>query len=312
MVRTYSGRSQPPIQFSPDRERALSEGLLRLCESYLWLSVCSVEIRLKLTRMRDGFSTLATVWRRAFLDAIVAPEKFRVALPAFRRVSDMMFHSGIRNLHPSEIPTDGQAIQLLPSGWGPGDMPIADLYALLRVARWIQPKKIFEFGTYRGMTTSNLAVNVDAEILTLDLSRELAGELTAYSSSEKELVMPASEIGSAYRYVNRHEKIRQLFGDSRSFHYQPFHKTMDLVLIDACHMYDYVMADSQSAFKLLGERGAILWHDFGNLLDVNRAVKHLSRKYPIFHLEGTWLALYLRGVSVDGLSNDNSPGPGTA
>ena len=262
---------------------------------------------MKFIRMRDGFSTLTTVWRRAFLDAIVAPGKFRVALPAFRRASDMLFHSGINSLHPSEIPTDGQTIKFLPGEWGPGDMPIADLYALLRVARWVQPKKIFEFGTYHGITTSNLAVNVDAEILTLDLSRELAGDLAGYSSSEKELVMPASEIGSAYRNVNGHGKIHQLLGDSRAFDYQPFRKTMDLVLIDACHMYDYVMADSQNAFELLGERGAILWHDFGNLLDVNRAVKALAQKHPIFHLEGTWLALYLRGMSLDAPPRSASP-----
>jgi hypothetical protein len=253
---------------------------------------------LKLTRVRDGIDTLATVWRRAFLDAIIAPKKFRVALPAFRRVSDMMFHSGIGTLHPSEIPSDEQAIQFFSKGWGPGDMPIADLYALLRVARWVQPKKIFEFGTYRGITTANLAGNVDAEILTLDLSRELAGELPGYSSSERELVLPASEIGAAYRSRNGHGNIHQLFGDSRTFNYQTFSKAADLILIDACHMYDYVMSDSKNAFDLLGPRGAILWHDFGNLLDVNRAVKALAQEHQIFHLEGTWLALYLRGISL--------------
>jgi hypothetical protein len=224
----------------------------------------------------------------------------------------MLYHPGILSLHPSNIPTDGRPIQVLPVGWGPGDMPIADLCALLRLAHWIQPRRIFEFGTYRGVTTSNLAANVDARIVTLDLSRESAGDLAEYSRSERELVLPEDEIGSAFRHGNRDGRIQQLFADSRSFNYQPFHKTMDLVVIDACHLYDYVVSDSQNAFELLGEKGAILWHDFGNLLDVNRAVKHLSRKYPIFHLEGTWLALYLRGISFDELSNDNSPGPATA
>jgi hypothetical protein len=258
-------------------------------------------------------STVATVWRRAFLDVLVAPKKLRVSLPAFRRTSDMLYHPGIASLRPSNIPTDGHPIQVLPAGWGPGDMPIADLCALLRLARWIQPRRIFEFGTYRGVTTSNLAANVDAGIFTLDLSRESAGDLAEYSPSERELVLPEDEIGRAFRYGNSDGRIQQLFADSRSFNYQPFHKTMDLVLIDACHLYEYVISDSQNAFQLLGEKGAILWHDFGNLLDVNHAVKYLSRRYQIFHLEGTWLALYLRGINVDGLSDDNSrPGPGTA
>jgi hypothetical protein len=271
-----------------------------------------LEMRLKTMRLRDGFTTLGTVWRRAFLDAVLAPSKFRVSLPAFRRTSDMLFHSGIGTLHPSEIPSDGRPLHILPSDWGPGDMPIADLYSLLRIARWVQPKKIFEFGTYRGVTTSNLAANVDAQICTLDLSRELAGNLAEYSAGEKDLVLPECEIGTAYLHTNRDGKIRQLFGDSRSFDYRPFHKTADLVLVDACHLYDYVISDSQNAFQLLGDRGAILWHDFGNLLDVNRAVRTLAQEHRIFHIAGTWLALYVRGMSLAGSSGDLVSGNGAS
>jgi len=62
------------------------------------------------------------------------------------------------------------------------------------------------------------------------------------------------------------------------------------------------MSDSRNAFKLLRETGAILWHDFGNSMDVNHACKLLAKQEPIFHVEGTWLALHVRGASlVEGL-----------
>jgi hypothetical protein len=70
---------------------------------------------------------------------------------------------------------------------------------------------------------------------------------------------------------------------------------MDFVLVDGCHIYDGVLSDSQKALDLLGGRGVILWHDFANLREVTRAVRKLARKWPIYHVEGTFLALYVRG-----------------
>jgi hypothetical protein len=69
------------------------------------------------------------------------------------------------------------------------------------------------------------------------------------------------------------------------------------VLVDACHLYDYVLSDSRNAFELLGEKGAILWHDFGNALDVTDVVRRLGHDRAIYHIEGTWLALYVRGAA---------------
>lgn len=70
---------------------------------------------------------------------------------------------------------------------------------------------------------------------------------------------------------------------------------MDLVIVDACHLYEFVVSDSRHAFDLLGDSGAILWHDFANSLDVTTAVCELAGRHTIFHIEGTWLALCIRG-----------------
>jgi hypothetical protein len=251
-----------------------------------------------MTRVREALEITTTVWRRAFLDAVLSPGKFRQSLPDFWRASTMLFHPGIASLPLAQVPSSDTHIRMLSSGWLPGATPPQDLYALLRIVRWLQPKKIFEIGTSQGITTAHMALNSEAEIYTLDLPRELAGDLRGYSAGDLQLLQPCAEIGKGYRPFHANRHILQLFGDSRTFDYQPFRGTMDLVLVDGCHVYEGVISDSEKALHLLGESGAILWHDFANLRDVTRAVKTIAKEHRIFHLEGTWLALYVRGASL--------------
>ncbi|MBI3670330.1 MAG: class I SAM-dependent methyltransferase [Acidobacteria bacterium] len=249
-------------------------------------------------RLRDSLRTVATVWQRVFLDALLAPQRFKAAMPEFRRVSDLLFHPGIPTLPLAEIPAGQQPLQIQLQHMAYGVMAPQELCALLRVVRWIEPQRIFEIGTFRGVTTGHLAMNSDAEIYTLDLPRDLAGELNGYSPREAALLQSREAIGEAYRRYDANGRIRQLFGDSRRFDYRPYHGSMGLVIVDGCHLYDYVMSDSCNAFDLLAENSAILWHDFGSSLDVTRAVKQLARRWPIGHLEGTCLAMYVRGTSL--------------
>ena len=219
-------------------------------------------------------------------------------MPEFRRLSDMLFHPGVASLDSGQIPSPEEPVQMLGVAAGYGGMPAQDLYALLRVVRWLKPKRIFEIGTFQGLTTAHMALNSDAEIFTLDMPRDLAIHVRGYSREDLNLLQPREDIGKRYRAVNSNGRVHQLFGDSRTFDYGPYQSSMDLVLVDACHLFDYVMSDSRNAFKLLRETGAVLWHDFGNSMDVNRACKLLAKQEPIFHLEGTWLALHVRGASL--------------
>ncbi len=248
--------------------------------------------------LSKSYATVARVWRRAFLDALVAPRQFRQVMPELRRTSDMLVHPGIASLDPAQIPAHRTPVQMLAINPGYGGMPPQDLYALLRVVRWLQPKRIFEIGTFQGVTTAHMALNSDAEIFTLDLPRDLATQTNGYSAADLALLQSREEIGKRYRALNSNGRVQQLFGDSRTFDYGPYQGSVDLVLVDACHLFDYVMSDSQNAFRLLRETGAILWHDFGSSIDVNRACKALTKEHKIYHLEGTCLALHVRGSSL--------------
>lgn len=247
--------------------------------------------------------TVSTVWQRAFSDALLAPRRFRKVMPEFRKVSDMLCHEGIGDLDVARLPSPEAPILMLPTAPGYGGMSSQDLYALLRVVRWIQPKRIFEIGTFQGITTAHIAVNCDAEIYTLDLPRDLAGEVAGYTANDVALLQSRDEIGKGYREFNSEGRIHQLFGDSRAFDYSAYAGTMDLVLVDACHLYDYVINDTQHACELLGKRGAILWHDFGNSRDVVRALQSIAHSFNMVHLEGSALALYTRGISLPSVTD---------
>jgi hypothetical protein len=249
-------------------------------------------------RLRDSIMTVSTVWRRAFLDAFVAPRRFRRVMPEMRKLSDMLHHPGIRSLEVSDLPAHGTPIQMLPIAPDYGGMPAQDLYALLRVARWIKPRVIFEIGTFQGVSTAHLALNSDAQIFTLDLPQDMATHLEDYTPSDAALLQGRDQIGKFYRQFNRDGRIHQLFGDSRTFDYSDYYDSIDLVLVDACHLYDYVLIDSRHAARLLGSRGAIVWHDFGSSRDVVRALQQVAKEWPVYHLEGSNIAFHPRGVTL--------------
>jgi hypothetical protein len=155
-----------------------------------------------------------------------------------------------------------------------------------------------------------MALNSNAQTYTLDLPRDMATNLKGYTTDDAALLQGRDAIGRFYRQFNRDGRIHQLFGDSRTFDYQAYYGSTDLVLVDACHLYDYVISDSRQASRLLGPSGVIVWHDFGNSRDVLRALQQISRESPVYHVEGSAIAFHPRGVSwaaeVPSESKDNT------
>src|SRR3954452_24030594 len=73
-------------------------------------------------------------------------------------------------------PSERVAQFVLPGGRGAGSVSVLETSLLLATLRVLNPKRIFEFGTFLGNTTLNLALNSseDAKILTLDFDEQSA------------------------------------------------------------------------------------------------------------------------------------------
>jgi predicted O-methyltransferase YrrM len=148
-----------------------------------------------------------------------------------------------------------------------GNVSVFEVFALNVIAAAMAPKSIFEIGTFDGRTTLNLAANcpADSKIVTLDLPAAKLGqtrfELEDYDKSY--VIKPAS--GQRFHGKPEAEKITQIFGDSGTFDFAPYHNSFDFIFIDGSHAYEYVLHDSHTALKLLrSKKGVIVWHDFGH------------------------------------------------
>jgi hypothetical protein len=123
-------------------------------------------------------------------------------------------------------------------------------------------KRVFEFGTHRGVSTSQLASNLpeSGEVLTLDLPRsdrrthysiDNPGDIEVSQMPEKADLIPE----------NLRSRIRFLEHDSATFDESPYVNQMDFVFVDGAHTAEYVRSDSEKAWKMVRPGGIVAWHD---------------------------------------------------
>jgi predicted O-methyltransferase YrrM len=168
------------------------------------------------------------------------------------------------------------------------------------IAKCIKARKALEIGTYDGNTALVLAANLaaDGDVVTLDLppdfELENQGGLT-YSDGELNLTQ-RDQLGRQYKSHPLSSRIRQVYGDSAALNWSRLGGPFDLVFIDGCHSEAYVESDSRHALEHLAPGGAIVWHDYGMILEVSRVVDRLARegtRLKVYALEGTRLAVGL-------------------
>jgi predicted O-methyltransferase YrrM len=158
-----------------------------------------------------------------------------------------------------------------------GTHSLKEVASLAYLARLTNPKKIFEIGTFRGRTTILLARNAPAgcKLFTLDLPQSQVSH----------------RIGEAFANTDEAANIQQYAGDSRHFDYSQLAGSCDLVWVDACHDYDWVVHDTKSAFTLCKSGCWIAWHDYRHTAwwsGVTKHLRELKRDYPqIRHIKGT-------------------------
>ena len=175
--------------------------------------------------------------------------------------------------------------------------PLEQLACLALIARATRPKNVFEIGTFRGRTALNFALNVpdDAKVYTLDLAPANRGNAIGATNPADGTIIRESATGCEYHGTDVESKIVQLFGDSRTFDFTPYHRKMDIVHFDGAHDYEAVKRDSEEALRMLSPGGYALWDEFcnyGDYNDVTRAVLDVVPKGEVIQIENTQLAVY--------------------
>lgn len=178
-----------------------------------------------------------------------------------------------------------------------------ELAIIASVAKYLNPKRIFEFGTFDGLTTLNLAMNVqpETEIITIDLPEgdtktlyPLDGFNQKYLPNKRKLKFE----GTPYS-----KQIRQIKGDSAFLNTDEFTNSVDMIFVDGAHSYEYCKNDTEKAMKMLSENGVIVWHDYGGYREwpgVTEYLNYLAREkklmlYWLFKKNSdlqTWLVMY--------------------
>jgi hypothetical protein len=187
-----------------------------------------------------------------------------------------------------------EPVSLIDYRYDYGDMPLTELMLVCRIARRLKPRLVFEIGTFLGGTTLQLAVNSSATVYTLDLPPAAVGD-GSRRVWDAELDVYPDIPGRRFHDTPWFGKIKQVFGNSREFDFEPFRGQIDMVLVDGCHQYDFVLSDSVNALKLLSSKGIILWHDYAEYAPgVVQALEELGRMIALRRIEGTSLVVYFK------------------
>ncbi|MCF6150428.1 MAG: hypothetical protein E3K37_17470 [Candidatus Kuenenia sp.] len=174
-----------------------------------------------------------------------------------------------------------------------GEMPVYEQDILCKLIKNQNPKTVFEIGTFQGATTTRLAANSDAIVYTLDLPPKGHINYCPPAMNDPELDVYPDQPGIKHFSSAYADRITQLYGDSRSFDYSPYYGQMDIVFVDGCHHYDFVLRDSMNAFKMIKPDGMIIWHDYADYAPgVMKALNVISERYSLTHIEGTSLVVY--------------------
>ena len=164
---------------------------------------------------------------------------------------------------------------------------------LAALCRALDCRTVFEIGTAAGRTTWSIARTCpEAKVWTLDLpAADPSLDVLDY---DRPFMLGDARRGNAFRGTPEEERIEQLLGDSATFDFSPWEGRIDLVFVDGAHSLSYVRNDTEAAFRMLSERGTIVWDDYPHFPGVYGYLNELARTEPVHHLFDTRLAVLSR------------------
>lgn len=228
---------------------------------------------------------------RTFLTSCLNPAYLRHLAQASNRWGWARARRPLKTVSLESLTTQPHEVRLwrMPTG-SFGDSPLTDLMVLCTLVRMRRPKNVFEFGTFRGLATLQLALNTEesTRIFTLDIPPEKRSTLT---EGGWDAGVSDSIIGELYRNSPYASRVTQILCDSRELDTTPYAGQMDFIFIDASHEYEFVKNDSEKAFQMVSRGGIIAWHDYAETFHgVRRYLEELARTREVCWVKDTWVA----------------------
>lgn len=177
-----------------------------------------------------------------------------------------------------------------------GMLALQDYEALAAVLIKFKPVKIFEIGTYLGIT-SNFFLNFlpEANVVSIAYINPAPGKSSQYYNNSE---LDSETIGSEISSKNRN-RFTQIYGDSHELEIDKLLKKQghfDLVFIDGDHSLNGVTQDTSLAMKIIKETGVICWHD-ANPREEYMEVRRYLENEPTLELIAT-NDDYIGGIAV--------------
>ena len=161
---------------------------------------------------------------------------------------------------------------------------------------------IFEFGTCSGKNTMLMALNSkeSSNIISLTLNQNESKKLSLNkrdnNTSIRNIINESNYEKFLFSGKKIEKKIEVIFIDSRKFNTEKYLRKFDLIFIDGGHTYSIVKNDSEKAFKMLSNKGLIIWHDYvvgkESCKDVCKYINELEKEKKIFHIKDTSMCFF--------------------
>jgi hypothetical protein len=192
----------------------------------------------------------------------------------------------------------------MPQAQGQGSTSTIESIMLIKLLRIVDAAYVFEFGTYKGLTTRILLENLPDQnvqgprLFTLDLPN-LEG--VSFQGTDKEVALESVSSERKYLKSQKRDLVQQILQDCLTFDERKYHEKFQFIFIDGNHELKYVQSDTEKSLRMIArEPSCIVWHDYGNpeFPELTSYVNEIAAKKRVYHIEDTMLAFILNGMQV--------------
>lgn len=166
---------------------------------------------------------------------------------------------------------------------------LLETLGLLLLLKRAKAGNVFEFGTYKGISITQFALNLpfESRIFTLDLPEGTNETQLDLTDADDARIAQQDGKGSLVPQDLR-PRITFIKQDSACLDVSTYSGKMDFIFVDGAHNYDYVKNDSDKGWQMLRRGGIMAWHD----------CRHQDPDVVRFLLESPYKPSLLLGTSV--------------